>query len=988
MTSPDRSQPDPPAPARPSSRRRKLLIAAAAALLLYAAFGFFAAPGLLRSAVISSLSRTLTTHPSIGRVRVNPLVLSVTVDAFAVPDAEGKPAVAFRRLYLRFDPLGSLARRAWTLAELRLESPAIALEILPDRTLNLVHLLRPGTAPADTAGRPPGFLVRRLSVEDGALGYADRTREPALRRSLRPVHFEVTDFGSRRDSRNAYSLEASTDADEKLAWSGRFTLQPFFSEGRFHLGQVRAKTLADFLGPQAPFELVRGTFSFDAAYRVDAARTPAEFGLSQMAFAAHEVALADRASAREVVAAADVATRGGTLDGLALRLSLGEASAHGVRVVLAMQPDGHTVFERWARAPAPAPADTARPLVTVVPSVHVEDLALDFEDQRLTPAGVLGVRRGVVDLKDFSTAPGSACAASFACSLGTGGHCAGSGTLMPGAPSADLQVALGAFDLRALEPWIRPFIKLQVTGGTVDAKGRLQFNAPGGRGPLLRFAGDASSRDFGSLDTKVGEKLLAWKSLVLTGLQYDALPGRVALREVRAIEPFIRIVVAADHTTNLQALQVPPDSIPPAFRPAPGAVDTMPVRIDMVRVTNGSMRFADLSLRPSFAIGIQGLAGVIRELSSAEAAHADLQLDGKVDAYAPAHISGTLNPLNSRGRTDLKVAFQNIELTTFTPYSGKFMGYRIQKGKLDLDLEYRIENRMLEATNHVFMRQITLGEKVDSPDATHLPVRFAVALLKDRDGNIDLNLPVKGSLDDPRFSVMPIVMKVLIGLVTKAVASPFALMHAAFGGGDHESPAVTFAFGSAELDTADTSRLLAVRKGLADKPALRLEIEEAGDAQGDSLALVARRFLQLLRPAGGAAVPAPDAVQLAAAQPLAPEGFTAGEYVESLTRACAAGSVRVPPAERRRRTRAGAAPDSLAVAAESARLRQMAARLRDGIHLEPSEVASLPRRRARRIQGFLLADSTVAPERVFIVGNKGTYRADSLGVKVGLALTD
>jgi hypothetical protein len=161
------------------------------------------------------------------------------------------------------------------------------------------------------------------------------------------------------------------------------------------------------------------------------------------------------------------------------------------------------------------------------------------------------------------------------------------------------------------------------------------------------------------------------------------------------------------------------------------------------------MRFADMSLRPNFAIGIQGMSGAIRELSSAQAAHADVKLDGRVDAYAPAHISGTLNPLNSRGQTDLKVAFQNIELTTFTPYSGKFMGYRIQKGKLDLDLNYRIVGRQLEATNRVFMRQLTLGERVDSPDATHLPVRFAVALLKNKDGDIDLNLPVKGSLDDP-----------------------------------------------------------------------------------------------------------------------------------------------------------------------------------------------------------------------------------------------
>jgi hypothetical protein len=213
-------------------------------------------------------------------------------------------------------------------------------------------------------------------------------------------------------------------------------------------------------------------------------------------------------------------------------------------------------------------------------------------------------------------------------------------------------------------------------------------------------------------------------------------------------------------------------------------------------------------------------------------------------------------------------------------------------------------------------------------------------------------------------------------------------MHAAFGGGDHESPALNFAFGSAELDTSDVSRLLAVRKGLADKPALRLEIEEAGDAELDSLALVARRYAQILRSANAVAVPVPDAAQLAAAKPLAPEGFAPSEFVESLTRAFVAQFGRAPLAPARRRAAAGAAADSATIAAESTRLQRMDGQLRAAIHLDASEVASLPHRRARRVQGYLLADSTIAPDRIFIVGNKGTYHPDSLGVKVGLTLTD
>jgi hypothetical protein len=564
-------------------------------------------------------------------------------------------------------------------------------------------------------------------------------------------------------------------------------------------------------------------------------------------------------------------------------LALGRVTGSDARVRIVMLPDGQLQLARWAapaaggagptsaaRSPADArgatgvapavgtPAasapDSAPPLVTSIAGARVDGLSLDFEDRRVDPPARIGLRAGVAEIARFSTAPDSAFELALACSLGARGQAKANGRVVPSAPQADLELDVRGFDLRQIGPYVQAFARLELARGTADAKGRLLFNRFGTKGPLVRFTGGVASSDFAAVDHKVGSELLAWKRVALDRLEYDALPGRIAVREIVATGPYVRMVVAADHTTNFQAAQVPPDSMPAAFRPAPGAAaDTMPIRIAHVRVVDGSMYFADLSLTPNFAAGIQSLNGEISDLSSSRAAHADMLLEGKVDAHAPARIAGTVNPLNGRGRTDVSVSFQNIELTTFTPYSGKFMGYRIEKGKLDLDLRYQIENRQLDASNKVLVRQLTLGEKVDSPDATRLPVRFAIALLKDREGNIDLNLPVKGDLDDPKFSVVPVIMKVLVGLVTKAVASPFALLGAVFGGGgDEVAPAVAFRYGSAELDSTAVRLLGAVRQGLADRPGLRLEIEEPGEAAGDSLALHARAYAALLRGAAGA----------------------------------------------------------------------------------------------------------------------------------------
>ena len=985
----------------PAPSRRIVLAALAIAVAAYGLAGFLLAPSLVKGALLDNLGRTLTTRPALKRVRVNPFALSVTLEGLRIADANGDSVAGFDRLYMRFDPLGSLFSRAWTLARLQVERPTAKLEILPDRSLNLMRLLRPRPAATDTSGEAPAWRIGRLTMVDGSLRFADRSREPALDKFFGPMRLELTDFGNLARSRNASAFEARTDLGESLSWQGRFRMQPFHSEGELRLANLGAKTLADLLGAQAPFVIERGSFTVGARYLVDAASTPAVARLTELGLLARDAALVDRASGDTAITVRELVTEGGAYDVARATLELGRAQVRDAHVLVAMQPDGQLALARWA-APPPAGAstapaataapDSAAPLVTNIANATLTGLAFDFEDRRLDPPARIGLRAGLGSIARFSTAPDSSFELALACSLDAGGSATAKGAVTPSTPSAGLDLDVQGFRLRQLEPCVQAFARLDLVRGTADAKGRLLFNAFGAKGPLVRFTGSAASSDFAMVDRKVGSELLAWRRVTFDRLEYDALPGRIAVREIVATQPYVRVVVAADNTTNFQATQVPPDSLPAAFRPVPGAAaDTMPMRIGRVRVVDGSMHFADLSLTPNFATGIQQLNGEIKDLSSAQSARAEMLIEGRVDAYAPARIAGTVNPLNGRGRTDVSVSFQNIELTTFTPYSGKFMGYRIERGKLDLDLRYQIENRRLEASNKILVRQLTLGDKVPSPDATKLPVKFAIALLKDRDGNINLNLPVKGDLDDPKFSLMPIVMKVLVGLVTKAVTSPFALFGAVFGGEDEVAPAIAFRYASAELDTAATRRLESVRKGLAERPNLRLEIEEPGKMPGDSLAAVAREYAALLRGSAGpdGAAASPTAAQLEAARPLAPAGFPPEAWVPMLTRAYTARHGRVPALEGEvRRAPKGAPPDPTEVAAEARRLREMDARVRTGIAIDAVALHVLPRARALRVQGFLLADSTIAPERVFITSRPGAGFADSAGVKLDLKLTD
>ncbi|VTL98135.1 outer membrane protein/peptidoglycan-associated (lipo)protein [Pseudomonas aeruginosa] len=261
-----------------------------------------------------------------------------------------------------------------------------------------------------------------------------------------------------------------------------------------------------------------------------------------------------------------------------------------------------------------------------------------------------------------------------------------------------------------------------------------------------------------------------------------------------------------------------------------------------MRINNGSANFADLTLMPPFGTAIQQLSGEVGTLDTRNSQPAKIDIKGKVDKYAPVTIVGELDPFDPLKKLDITTSFKRVELTTLTPYSGKFAGYRIRKGRLNLDLHYQIERSQLKAENKVLLEGLQLGEKVDSPDAVDLPVKLAVALLKDTKGNIDIQLPVAGDLNNPEFSVMPIVWQTLRNLVLRAVQAPFKFIAGLAAGGDEDLGTVPFAPGSDELSPEAQANLDKLAGALKDRPALRLEVEGVASAVADGPSIGAKRL--------------------------------------------------------------------------------------------------------------------------------------------------
>ncbi len=362
--------------------------------------------------------------------------------------------------------------------------------------------------------------------------------------------------------------------------------------------------------------------------------------------------------------------------------------------------------------------------------------------------------------------------------------------------------------------------------------------------------GDVHVSSLPDASTRAGitstDELLNWQAFALKGLNFEMKPGAKPLLEVReaALSDFYsRLIVTEQGRFNLQdvaaapagAASASPAPSAPVAPPAAASAASAPsgnglpidVRIGATKLNNGKVDFSDRFVRPNYSAALTELNGQLGALRSDSREMATLELRGRAAGTALLEISGQINPTVKPLALDIRAKATDLELAPLSPYAGKYAGYAIERGKLSMDVAYKIDaDGKLNASNQVILNQLTFGEKIASPEATKLPVLLAVALLKDRNGVIDLNVPISGSLDDPQFSVGGVIVKVIFNLIAKALTSPFSLLA---GGGSDDLSQVEFVPGTATLSASSSATIDKVAKGLTDRPALKMTVTGASD---------------------------------------------------------------------------------------------------------------------------------------------------------------
>ncbi|MGE5319772.1 MAG: DUF748 domain-containing protein [Hyphomicrobiaceae bacterium] len=531
------------------------------------------------------------------------------------------------------------------------------------------------------------------------------------------------------------------------------------------------------------------------------------------------------------------------------RLDIEALELNGARTTVALDKKRNLnwadILKKAAGAPAAAPerlvTKAVAPLDVQLARLSLNDLEVDVVDQSPPKPVSLQVAKGFVTLKDLSFDLDKAVPLEAGFMLRQGGRLEASGMVVPGKASGSLDLKLAGLSLKPFAPYVNQFARLNLRSGEASSRGKLLF-ARAKPGMKLDFRGGFAVDDLAITEEDTGEPFLGWKKLASNSLDVRLGPDRLHMKELVATHPFGKVIIFEDKSINLQRILRKPAAGKPAVAAArkprsSGPPDAFPLAIDRLRVVGANVEFADLSLTPQFGTRMHDLSGVVSGLSTNPATTAQVELDGKVNDYGSARVRGSIQPFRATDFTDLTLTFRNLEMTRLTPYSGKFAGRKIDSGKLSVDLEYKVKDRQLAGENKFIVNTLKLGERVDSPDALHLPLDLAIALLQDSNGVIDLNLPVSGSLDDPQFSYGRIIWKAIVNVLTKLVTAPFRALGKLLGISTEKLESIDFDPGSSALLPPEQEKLKTIAEALAKRPALDLTVEPGYDPVADRRAL-------------------------------------------------------------------------------------------------------------------------------------------------------
>jgi hypothetical protein len=844
-----------------AERYKKPLIIAAAVIIVYALLGFFLAPWLIDRTATNAVRDNLGVELTLQKVSVNPFVLSLQIDGLELDEPSGEPFLTVERIFINFQ-LSSLFRWALTFREFHIESPKVRLARDGNGDLNVGFLAQQPAEPADTEAAeesgPPRLLIQDFAITDSVVDWNDDVPPEPVDTQFGPIDIAISELNTLPARSGLQDVVITTESQGTLSWSGSLQLNPLRSEGSASVKGSHFPLASAYLKHEIGFDVDEGGVDVELDYRVDtrpdgklaASVSNLEMSVSDLSARTFNEALGRTGEDRDVLKLPLVRLWGGEFQWPEKTVSASGFSVDDGVINLYRDADGalnvlpaetaETATDDVEPEPEPDAPDGDAWQVSLA-QFSINRLALSMRDESIEPAANVGWRSLDIEVRDISNEPGAAFPTTLKLEALDSGSTSLDGrfTVLPN-PSFDFNLVVDALEFGTVDPYVKELVDVHLESGALKVEAELHGSAD----EPLRVAGDFEIVDFLITESDQDARLGSWDSLLAENLLYSTANSALEISELRFTKPYGDILIAEDGSINLGRVRKgdgadtedgDEEATTEPVSDEPGTT----VTIGRVVVSDAAADFADLSLPLPFKAQIAALNGEISTIATTSSEPSTVKMEGKVDEFGQVQISGTVTPLDPAANTDVKVAFENVDMPKFSAYSIPFAGQEIASGRLDLDLGYTISEGAVVGENRVVLREFELGDKVEHPDAMSLPLGLAVALLKDPNGKIDLDVPVRGDLNDPEFKYGTVVRKALANLLTKIVTSPFALLGKLVGAESDELEYLVFEPGRADLSPPEMEKAAKIAEALKLRPQLGLQIGGVYAPGADAAALKA-----------------------------------------------------------------------------------------------------------------------------------------------------
>ena len=819
-------------------------------------------PWLIKHTLQKTAKERLQAELHIERLRINPYSLSVTVGELQLSSKE-KPVIGFSRLYINFQ-LSSLFRWAWSFDETHLLGVQANIERYSDGTSNLQKLAQAWQTTAKQSPREaqnaekestvlPRIYINDLQLSVKEVALRDAVPHTPFDSSLGPISLKVAKLSTLLNKSGQQQLTMATEDGAKINWQGEISLNPFGSEGQISLEGPFLQLPVEYLQDQLNFDIESGSLSARMNYAIAENNSKLQLKVTDIHSFIRNLLLVEKGSRSKLFKLPELEISDGQLQWPQQQASVETINFKNAelwlkrdknRVVNLSKLINKNEQREASNGKTEKPQKTGTPWQVNNANFQLSDWNIYISDESLPAPANFSFDNIQLAIKNLSSHENTPISISTSADIASG-SLALDGQLVA-IPFGQMQLnsQLNNIDLTPLQAYISPYARVELkeslfnadTSITAVDEKQIQINSA------------IKVKNFKLADAISQQPLLEWELLSISDIQAELDKNSLDIGNITLDKAYVDFAIAENGSTTVDRVLIPKEKSSQALtKQQQTSTEVKPFSLNLasISITNAAGKFSDVSLSLPFATEFRDLNGGITSLSSNSREPADVKLEGKVDEYGLMRIKGALTPFEPKQNTDIDVIFKNLDIPKLNPYTLKFAGRSIEQGKLNVDLGYRIRQGQLQGSNNVELQKLKLGKKIDQEEDMDIPLDMAVALLKDGNGNIDINLPVKGDLNDPAFNYGKVVQLAFSKLIKNIVSSPFRLLGSLVSGNDKQLSDIYFDPGSSAVTPPEREKLTTLVSALQQRPKLRLEIRGVYVQSLDEKALKAKKFTAL-----------------------------------------------------------------------------------------------------------------------------------------------